>query len=252
MINHYRTSLLNISGTNWPGLEYPGEELVDPFFKSKPLKGVLSTVHRMIFGETPDRAYLNYRLRQLTTMWHDGILHEAATAKDSRITYWPLKFASDMTSYGKISVEGVNTDSKPDFNVFGYPTADDARGRSMFIIDATVTGTVCTAIDEFNNSVRTIESSGGFFDFGNNIRAGLGDGHYRIQVAAKPAKDIGQVLVDCEALIGSDVELQLFAKNKDLKELWKRSDLIADKLGALTLALAIELDNSDLIKLVGV
>ncbi len=252
MINHYRTALLNISGTNWPGLEYPGEELVDSSFKSKPLKGVISTVHRLVFGETPDRAYLNYRLRQLTTMWHDGILHEAATAKDSRITYWPLRFSSDMTFYGKLTVEGVNSELKPDFKVFGNPTADDTRGRSMFIIDATVAGSACTAVDECINQTRVIESSGSFFDFGNDIMIGLGDGHYRIQVAAKPPKDIGQVLADCEALIGSDVELQLFSKSKGLKELWKRSDLIADKLGALTLALAIELDNSDLIKLIGV
>ena len=60
---------------------------------------------------------------------------------------------------------------------------------------------------------------------------------------------MGQVLADCEALIGSDVELQLFSGKEDLKQLWRRSDSLADKMGALSLALAIEMDKIELIKI---
>lgn len=132
MINHYRTVLLNIPGDNWPGLPYPGEELVDPLFYQSDMPNYLSTVHRLIFGENPDRAYLNYRLRQITTMWHDGILHSTAIEKDSRLTYWPLKFAAGMNEYGKVKVETINGDAVPGYIVLTTPHADDRSGRRSF------------------------------------------------------------------------------------------------------------------------
>lgn len=252
MINHYRTALLNISGSNWPGLEYLGEELVDPMFRQKPMSGYVSTVHRLIFGESPDRAYLNYRLRQLTTMWHDGDLHEAVTAKDSRLTYWPMQFASTMAGYGVVKVEGVNSIFAIDYAVFNVPTADDKLGRSQFILDLEVSGDTCSVTDERTGDRYTVSSSGSYFNVLNDIKLSLGNGHYRAAAFLKPGKDIGQVLADCEALIGSDVELQLFSGKEDLKQLWRRSDSLADKMGALSLALAIEMDKIELIKIVQV
>ena len=249
MINHYRTALLNISGSNWPGLEYPGEELVDPMFRQKPMSGYVSTVHRLIFGESPDRAYLNYRLRQLTTMWHDGDLHEAVTAKDSRLTYWPMQFASTMAGYGVVKVEGVNSIFAIDYAVFNVPTADDKLGRSQFILDLEVSGDTCSVTDERTGDRYTASSSGSYFNVLNDIKLSLGNGHYRAAAFLKPGKDIGQVLADCEALIGSDVELQLFSGKEDLKQLWRRSDSLADKMGALSLALSIEMDKIELIKI---
>ena len=249
MINHYRTALLNISGSNWPGLEYPGEELIDPMFRQKPMSGYVSTVHRLIFGESPDRAYLNYRLRQLTTMWHDGDLHEAVIAKDSRLTYWPIQFASTMAGYGSVTVDGVNSAFAIDYSVFNVPTADDKLGRSQFILDLEVSGDACDVIDERTGDRYTIAASGSYFNLLNDIKLALGNGHYRATAFLKPAKDMGQVLADCEALIGSDVELQLFSGKEDLKQLWRRSDSLADKMGALSLALAIEMDKIELIKI---
>lgn len=252
MINHYRTALLNISGDNWPGLEYPGEELVDPLFRQKPMAGPTSTVHRMIFGENPDRAYLNYRLRQLTTMWHDGLLHEAVTAKDDRLTYWPMKFASAMSGYGVVTIEGVNSNSLTSYSVLNVPLADDRLGRSQFILDLQVSGASCTVIDERTDLRYTVPASGGYFNLLNDIKVSVGGGHYRATAVLNPGKDMGQILADCEAVIGSDIELQLFAGKEDLKQLWRRSDFLADKMGALSLALAMEMDKIELIKILQV
>lgn len=252
MINHYRTALLNISGDNWPGLEYPGEELVDPLFRQKNLTNHVSTVHRLIFGESPDRAYINYRLRQITTMWHDGLLHETATEKDSRITYWPLKFASNMSGYGSIKVEGVNQESSPDYTILGIPTADDRLGRSQFILDIQVNGSVCQVTDERTDKQYTVSLSGSHFNLLNDIKVSVGNGNYRVTAFLEPRKDMGQVLADCEAVIGSDIELRLFSEKDSLKQLWRRSDFLADKMGALSLALAMEMDKIELIKLLQV
>ena len=249
MINHYRTALLNISGSNWPGLEYPGEELVDPMFRQKPMSSYASTVHRLIFGESPDRAYLNYRLRQLTTMWHDGTLLYEVTAKDSRLTYWPMQFASTMAGYGVVKVDGVNSAFAADYSVLNVPFADDKLGRSQFILDLEVSGDTCDVIDERTGNKYTVASSGSYFNLLNDIKISLGNGHYRATAFLKPAKDMGQVLVDCEALIGSDVEFWLFSGKEDLRQLWRRSDFLADKMGALSLALAIEMDKIELIKI---
>jgi hypothetical protein len=249
MINHYRTALLNISGSNWPGLEYPGEELVDPMFRQKPMSSYASTVHRLIFGESPDRAYLNYRLRQLTTMWHDGTLLYEVTAKDSRLTYWPMQFASTMAGYGVVKVDGVNSAFAADYSVLNVPFADDKLGRSQFILDLKVSGDTCDVIDERTGNKYTVASSGSYFNLLNDIKISLGNGHYRATAFLKPAKDMGQVLVDCEDLIGSDVELWLFSGKEDLRQLWRRSDFLADKMGALSLALAIEMDKIELIKI---
>ena len=252
MINHYRTALLNINGNNWPGLEYPGEELVDPMFHQKTLSGHASTVYKIIFGENPDRAYLNYRLRQLTTMWHDGLLHEIVTAKDDRLTYWPIKFASPMTGYGVVKVEGINNTSASAYSVLEVPLADDRLGRSQFILDLEVSGTSCSIIDEKTGLRSTVTSFGGYFNLLNDIKVSIGDGHHRATAFLKPGKDIGQILTDCEAVIGSAIELQMFSGKEDLKQLWRRSNSPADKLGALSLSLAIEIDKIELIKIMQV
>lgn len=242
MINHYRTALLNIDGSNWPGLTYPGEELVDPLFYRSDVPNHLSTVHRLIFGENPDRAYLNYRLRQITTMWHDGILHSTATEKDSRLTYWPLKFAAGMSEYGKVKVETINGDAVPDYVVLTTPHADDRSGKAQFLYDLTISETSCYVRDEVSKNEYEVQSSGAYLDLGYNLRIGVQKGHFRLEAIGVPQKDIGQELVDCERIIGSTTELELFTEKEDLKKLWRDSEFISERLGALSLALAISLD----------
>lgn len=91
MINHLRTLLLNVDGSSRPETGYPGEEFVEPTFKATALTPALLTVRQALFGVAPDRALLNYRLRQLTTCVHATELGEYATALDSRVTYWPVR-----------------------------------------------------------------------------------------------------------------------------------------------------------------
>lgn len=248
MINHYRTALLNIDGKNWPGLEFPGEELVYNKFFSKPLKGAVATAYRLMFGEKPERAYLNYRLRQITTMWHDGPLHELVTSIDNRITYWPLRFSANMGGYGTVKVDPVNLWTSPDYVVFGTPTADDAAGRALFIYDVIVENGLCTVKDEHSGIIFTTTSVGSYFNLGNNIKIGIGNGHYRVEAVGVPEKDIGQVLADCDAVFGNELSTLLFSDKDSLKELWKRSVFPSERLGAISLAVAMELDKEQLIQ----
>jgi len=248
MINHYRTALLNIKGSNWPGLEYPGEELVDPLFSEKILPYHISTARRLIFGENPDRAYLNYRLKQITTLWHDSILNEAALDKDSRVTYWPLKFSADMAVFGTVNVVSVNADMTPVLSYNSTPYADDKNGRAEFIYDATVTGDSCVVIEERSKKVTTLDRIGNDFNFGNNTKIYLGNGNWRVSAIGLPQKDLGQILTDCDLISNSDVEFLLFEGLASLKEMWKTSEFLPERLGAISLALAIGMSNIPSIK----
>ena len=248
MINHYRTALLNISGSNWPGLEFPGEELVDTNFATRTLPYYLNTVRRLIFGESPDRAYINYRLRQITTLWHDSILNEVVTDQDPRITYWPNQFAADMSSFGSLKVESLNNTAAPDYSSLRTPTADDNLGRAQFIYELSINNGVCTAVDELTKQTRTINISGSYYDLGNNIRLVIGNGSWRLTAYGIPQKDLGQILVDCDLIRDSDIELLLFANNKELKDLWKTSEFLPERLGALSLALAKEIFETPIIR----
>ena len=248
MINHYRTALLNISGSNSPGLQYPGEELVDALFAARSLPSHLITMRRLIFGEAPDRAYMNYRLRQITTLWHDSILNEAALEEDSRITYWPNKYAANMSKFGTLEVTPINSQITPDYSYSRTPHADDKNGRAEFLYEINVNNGVCTLVDETTKHTRTINISGSYYDLGNNVRLTIGNGSWRVVIFGKPQKDLGQILLDCDLIKDSDVELLLFKDNESLKNLWRTSEFLPERLGAVSLALAKEISKTPIIR----
>lgn len=86
MINHARTLLMNVAGSgSQPGL--PGEEYVPADFRARRLTTELAAARRILFGTTPDRLCLNYRLREYMTVLHSTELEEYVLALDPRITY---------------------------------------------------------------------------------------------------------------------------------------------------------------------
>jgi len=87
VINHARTLLLNLDGP-WRPSE-PGEDFVPSGFRAVTLTPGMNLVRSVLFGNSPDRTFLNYRLRQLLTVLHSTELEEYVLALDPRITYWP-------------------------------------------------------------------------------------------------------------------------------------------------------------------
>lgn len=84
MINHARTLLLN---ENEPKLQIPGEELIPEEFAPLRLPTFLKIIRSVLFGASPDRLMLNYRLREILTLLHASELGEFVLDLDSRITY---------------------------------------------------------------------------------------------------------------------------------------------------------------------
>jgi hypothetical protein len=88
ILNHIRTLLANLDGPA-PVLE-AGEEYTPPAYRAVVLPYPLIKARIALFGETPDRRAVIYRVRQLLACIHASPLAEHALIDDPRITYLPL------------------------------------------------------------------------------------------------------------------------------------------------------------------
>ena len=161
---------------------------------------------------------------------------------------WPVRYSADMSRYGTVLVDPVNSWTSPDFKSFGIPSADDSSGRSLFIYDVIVAGGLCTVTDEYTGRIFTAPNLGGYFNFGNNLKLYIGEGHYRVECVGLPKKDIGQILADCEQVFGNELSVLIFEDKESLEQVWIRSEYLPEKLGAFSLAVAMELDKEQLIR----
>lgn len=127
MVNHVRTLLLGVSGSNSPGSNFPGEEPVPADFRPSTLAAELKNVRACLFGSRPDRLYLNYRLRQFMTLLHATELDEHVRKFDSRITYKPGEAEDLFAGRFGVSVEG----SELPIYFSGQFAVDEALGRAQ-------------------------------------------------------------------------------------------------------------------------
>lgn len=113
MINHIRTLLMNTPGNEAADAAFPGEEIVDPNYMPIVVPNDLQTIRNVLFDINPDRAMLNYRLRQYLTIIHTTEFDSYLTALDPRITYWPVNDSTmfHASSFGPTAVQ-VNTPLK--------------------------------------------------------------------------------------------------------------------------------------------
>lgn len=112
MINALRTLLLNRQGSDNPGFSYPGEEFVPSVYTAKSLSVALKTVHQLIFGISPDRAQLNWRLRELLAILHSTPMVQAVLELDPRVTYLPFNnfLFTQVITGPVVQPQGVTTD----------------------------------------------------------------------------------------------------------------------------------------------
>ncbi len=139
MLNHYRTLLANVP----PGDGEPAEERVPAGFAPVRLPDSVRAVRRVLFGENPDRAMVNYRCRQLLAGVHASPLADWVTRLDPRITY---DFADVSlvapAVFRPVVVQTAGTAAK--LTVLGAPTPPDVTGRmrSAYEVDVLSTSTV--------------------------------------------------------------------------------------------------------------
>ena len=90
LVNHVRTLLLNRQKEGARLSDY-GEEYISEEFVPRLLNRPISRVHQILFGQRPDRLFLNYRMRQIMKMMHATPLSEDITAYSPRLSYLPFK-----------------------------------------------------------------------------------------------------------------------------------------------------------------
>jgi hypothetical protein len=159
MINHIRTLLLNENGSNKPGYAFSLEEYVPDDFKADTLVFGCKKIWNVLFGTSPDRAYKNWRLFQLSRLAESSDLLEYWSKFDSRLTHFNKPKVDRSLEYGRVQVNRAgdnhasivytvsergltvdNTLSEPNqvvdpeiigVNLSGRPIADDTRGRCL-------------------------------------------------------------------------------------------------------------------------
>lgn len=249
MVNHLRTLLLDLNGTSRPGRDYPGEEYVPPDFQARVFPAGLRQVWRALFGGYPDRAYRNYRLRQLTTLVHDSPLAELVTALDPRVTYWPHRLDDARWSrYGTTTVEAVGA-TTDQLVLLGDLAADDALGKSLFEwrVEVRPGNRVVVEDREYGVTYAAGRSSPVPLGAGLSCTVGetVGSAWYASGVA-RPARDVGALLAAAEQAVGA-AERVLFSGGEPydtLGQMWRRADFLPLRLGALVVALGYRVDES--------
>lgn len=131
MVNHLRTLLLNGPQV----ADAPGEQYV-PAYRPLSLPSYLNDIRARLFGATPDRTMLNYRLAQYMTLLHATELKKFVIDLDPRITYT----AETGASYADLFSPSTFTPAAAgpsELTFSGSPLAPDASGLTRFNYDLT-------------------------------------------------------------------------------------------------------------------
>ncbi len=256
MYNYVRTLLLNMDGRQSYPADYPGEELVPPDYRPVRLPPVLQSLRTLLFGSNPDRAYLNYRLRQLLTLLHSNtLLAPYLTAVDQRLTYTVearrrRELFTDMARGSSTQLAGPPAA----FYFQGEVDADDAQGRlyhrwrvtlgnpgAVFVTRETEPGdTVTLGYTIVNGLSSPVSLTGSALACQFEPTAGC---IWDVTAWARPGINLAAVLRHCDFYLNTDNQFQLFGTDSTepyatFRGLWLHHDELAYRLGAMVLALA--------------
>ena len=146
MINHVRTLLLN-RGRDGHGLDEYGEEYIPSTYAVRSLTTTMQTIQRRLFGGSPDRLFINYRMRQLMQLMHSTPLENDLYVDDPRITYLPFDDDLFNDAFGvtlNIMQKSTGTATAPSIyvNVVGTPDFSEQIGVTKYLWEWIRTGTV--------------------------------------------------------------------------------------------------------------
>ena len=254
MFNHARTLLLNISGSNSPGSIYLGEELVPVDYHVLTLPSFVENVRRPIFGAAPDRAMLNYRIRQLLTLIANTDLQQYITDLDNRITYTlgeDTTFATHETWDPKISrYGGTEYDIA---TVSGRPERPDFTGKMFYQFDVSILSSVLIQIRRQTPPVKSqnldlsltgnLSEAFDLFYTGHTLYVNTTNTNaaWSISGYLQPQRSLADISTQLES-VGDDVLTELFGTKRvepwnTFRNLWYDHPELPYKLGGLILAL---------------
>lgn len=253
MINHIRTLLLNVSGTNRLSYDSPGEQYVPPSFTARTLSIPLQRVRRCLFGNSPDRTMLNYRLQQFLALLHGNELEEFVLSPDPRVTYLPFTHdLMDAVLHGAEVVQTAGTAKV--FYVLGGYTPVESSGRLLQKWQVTVTDGTTVTVETYDADGRTYTTTYSYTvtdglssvlslpGSGLSYRFESGTGSvWQVQVVSRPVVTMPQIVQNADSLLDASCYDALFSETepyRTFKRLWETSDEPPYRLSGLVLALA--------------
>lgn len=255
MLNHVRTLLLNRDGDNTPGADFPGEQAVPVAYRELELPAYLDSVRARLFGATPDRAMLNYRLWQYMTVLHATELGDYVLDYDERVTYLGSTRTElfDPATF-RPAVLPLTGSPEAELHIQGSGDSPDASGRMRFDIAIDILTSSTVQVQQktppAQSDVYTFTFTGGLSD-----RQPLGDTGYGFLLSTngpgyswqvtgynRPTYELGDIEMSLRG-IGEPTILQLFGVNpseplKTFRNLWQNHTEMPYRLGGLLLAVA--------------
>ena len=248
MFNHVRTLLLNNNGA--PTL---GDVDVPANFLPLTLPSWLQAIRAQLFGQTPDRAMLNYRLAQILPLLHVTDLAEYLSAVDTRVTYLdspPLDLFAPANYVPQIFTNGGGT-----VYINGAPVVPDATGTMHYTITVATTAStiqINTYAPQAQQQLFTPPHDGGLFTpvalstSGYTVLAPAANGLWTVEIYNQPQWTLGQLDMVLHVL-GQPLLLQLFGvapvePYRTFANCFYNHPELAYRLGGLVLALAYRTD----------
>ncbi len=247
MINHGRTLLLNRSGASRPNPDFFLEEYVDPAFRPIRLPGYLTSIWRILIGDSDD-GFANFRLAQFMDLLHSTEFVDYLTALDPRVTYRHNRTILNENYNGQANA--LNPEAEVDVAFEGEISSSPARPRLWFQWDVEVinAGTVRSRLDTevldetvlISNGLTGLIRLAGQKEYGFRLTVpSLPVGaHWVMSKLLQPEADVTGLLEPLE-LLGDEVLSQLFGTAepyKTFRQLWDRHGYISYRLSGFLLA----------------
>lgn len=246
MINHVRTLLINNKGASW--LSIPGAEYQDPRYLEVTLPEAVQRVRDIVFGPTPDRIMLNYRVQQLLRIIESSRFYD-------HLTYWDVRRTDNTSTRWEPAVFTPKIKTilgSRDPILVGELEAPDRVGICRTDFDVRFSGSTVRVIrttEPMSDISHTIVDSGNMTNpvplTGTSMMIQCPtneNGQWAVQLTGRPVAAIDRWIAELEE-IGLENEHELFGTGEEeplasWRHCWQESLDRVNRLAAILLAAA--------------
>lgn len=252
MINHARNLLMNVKQGGFQP-DFPGEEYIPETFVPRKLNRPLRLARQLLFGENPDRLYLNYRARQIMMLLHSTEMESYVYDLDPRVTYVPFSDTDLFNDVFGMTINQIGGEGDRLY-VRGQHEPNEAQGQIDQFWDVIVTSPTTVRVDKrrlpFNSKSVNLDYSSGMCQPIQLTGSGLTiqfhpvatGTRWQIQSRVRPATDLGMLLPGIVNAFGGQGDQAVFPPLAPepvatFERVWRQNELAPYRYSALLLAM---------------